>query len=287
MLDSNVKVGKAASKGIVRTKAGFTLIELLVVIAIIAILAAILFPAFAKARESARRSSCSSNLKQLGITIMQYTQEYDEKYPQANGYRGGTWENTWYWNVHPLVKSYDVFRCPSDPIGTGTQAWAGPRLSYVANAYLANPGTGWTLRGIMGPGIDDTAENPGGWLTGTVRSLASVNNPTQTILLTERAHVWPGEAANGGNSTWWGYGNMIAGIDGYGMGKAMQVPNGTRAATANPYDPAGVNGGVMPVHLETANFLFADGHVKSMRPVVTNPDPVGRPQDNMWDALRP
>ena len=64
---------------------GFTLIELLVVIAIIAILAAILFPVFARARENARRSSCQSNMKQIGLGFMQYTQDYDEQYP-ANRY---------------------------------------------------------------------------------------------------------------------------------------------------------------------------------------------------------
>jgi prepilin-type N-terminal cleavage/methylation domain-containing protein len=69
-------------------KTGFTLIELLVVIAIIAILAAILFPVFARARENARRTSCQSNLKQIGLAIAQYTQDYDEKLPMVYNWSG-------------------------------------------------------------------------------------------------------------------------------------------------------------------------------------------------------
>src|SRR5688572_2069456 len=64
-----------------RLRLGFTLIEILVVIAIVALLAAILFPGFAKARENARRASCQSNLKQIGIGLMQYTQDFDGRYP--------------------------------------------------------------------------------------------------------------------------------------------------------------------------------------------------------------
>ncbi len=113
-----------------KPRSGFTLIELLVVIAIIAILAAILFPVFAQAREKARQTSCLSNLKQLGTAVMMYTQDYDETYPTQfqNPYAtcpGGSSayaledncrEATWMGGIFPYVKSRQVYVCPSAPL---------------------------------------------------------------------------------------------------------------------------------------------------------------------------
>src|SRR5438552_8343561 len=91
---------------------GFTLIELLVVIAIIAILAAILFPVFAQAREKARAVSCLSNIKQLGLAVNMYVQDYDETYPIACP--NDWWYYIWGVNVQPYIKNVQVFKCPSD-----------------------------------------------------------------------------------------------------------------------------------------------------------------------------
>src|SRR5688572_23189458 len=105
------------------TRSAFTLIELLVVIAIIAILAAILFPVFAQAREKARQAACLNNLKQLGTATMQYVQDYDETFPFNNSgtaelpipdgriYRGRL---QWLNQIFPYVKSTAVYICPSD-----------------------------------------------------------------------------------------------------------------------------------------------------------------------------
>jgi prepilin-type N-terminal cleavage/methylation domain-containing protein len=93
---------------IVQRLKGFTLIELLVVIAIIAILAAILFPVFARARENARRASCLSNMKQVGLGVLQYAQDYDEKLPFSYGPQG-IWADV----TQPYVKSYQMFKCPT------------------------------------------------------------------------------------------------------------------------------------------------------------------------------
>ncbi len=89
---------------------GFTLIELLVVIAIIAILAAILFPVFARAREKARQASCSSNLKQIALGALMYAQDYDER-----TLPGGNWDGKHYWqlNIYPYTKNEQIFACPS------------------------------------------------------------------------------------------------------------------------------------------------------------------------------
>src|SRR3982074_603449 len=105
---------------------GFTLIELLVVIAIIALLAAILFPVFAQAREKARSISCLSNLKQLGTANMMYAQDYDESF--TYGCRNGWWMNTWFVNLQPYIKNVQMLRCPDDNLAP-LYNWAGPRVS--------------------------------------------------------------------------------------------------------------------------------------------------------------
>lgn len=130
---------------------GFTLIELLVVIAIIAILAAILFPVFAKAREKARQASCLSNMRQMGTAIRMYCQDYDEHYPLfgyaipgfsvpgAGGSADGSNVNMWRFYLMPYVKNYQIFICPSGTF-TGNPADPGQQLMgvYGYNGNLAN-----------------------------------------------------------------------------------------------------------------------------------------------------
>ncbi|RYG03305.1 MAG: DUF1559 domain-containing protein, partial [Chitinophagaceae bacterium] len=105
-------------------RSGFTLIELLVVIAIIAILAAILFPVFGRARENARRSSWQSNLKQIALGVKQYTQDYDEKFPPRRKPAAGEPERPngiygWATMIQPYLKSEQIFQCPSESEAPG------------------------------------------------------------------------------------------------------------------------------------------------------------------------
>jgi len=122
---------------------GFTLIELLVVIAIIAILAAILFPVFAKAREKARQSSCSANVKQIMLATLQYTQDYDERLPYASRWgAAATGGPFWYQYLDAYMKSAQVVLCPSSASTTIGYGWNYQNFGYRATAggFSNNPG---------------------------------------------------------------------------------------------------------------------------------------------------
>ena len=130
----------------VQSRKGFTLIELLVVIAIIAILAAIMFPVFAQAREQARKTSCMSNCKQIGLGMQMYAQDYDENLPGWPDPQKHPLFNTWHWAIAvPLISSYiksdAIWTCPSAPKGTAFQegpTGAKVNVSYGYNEYIYN-----------------------------------------------------------------------------------------------------------------------------------------------------
>lgn len=201
-----------------KNRAGFTLIELLVVIAIIAILAAILFPVFAQAREKARQTSCLSNTKQMGLALMMYVQDYDETYCPAYYYGDptqvanldATGNIQWSGMTQPYIKNRGIFVCPSDPIlglpptnfivatnndGAGIHAGAtpfngaiqdiqAPRLSYTANEQvLPRP------RGGVGGVIIGQPQN--------VVSLAALDKPAGTIAITELTNYLSAVSGNG------------------------------------------------------------------------------------------
>ncbi len=208
---------------------GFTLIELLVVIAIIAILAAILFPVFARARENARRSSCQSNLKQMGIAFLQYNQDYDEKMPFYYN-RAGIW---WMDAVQPYVKSYQVWKCPSD------SSPAVPTASTTASSYGANA-CGYTE---MNTGNNGPMSNDNGALDITV-SISSIEAPSSTLLAMD-----------------------TSGSSGYRIRTSRCTPGaiGGIITTASPRYMGVASANIPDRHLETTNTLYTDGHVKSVR----------------------
>ena len=205
---------------------GFTLIELLVVIAIIAILAAILFPVFARAREKARQTSCLSNLKQLGLAVIQYKGDYDDRFPINGGNRARSATpievplDYWPRAISPYFKNPGVFECPSDASPNNvTIDGQTVRVSYGYNQSF--PGDAYSSRDVL-----NTSVNPWQW---DVLKDAEVTDPVR---------MW-----------------MLA--DCYQL-SCFTLTYLRATVGGNPWYSTPST----PVHNNGLNFVFADGHAK-------------------------
>jgi len=233
------------------TRKGFTLIELLVVIAIIAILAAILFPVFAKAREKARPISCASNEKQLGLAFVQYVQDYDEMFPCGSlSTVRNTVGNGWATQIYTYVKSTGLYKCPDDSF-SASGTWGG---NWVTESYGYN--------------YNQAKNNTDGSAADRASvSMATAAAPASTVELFEVtntaldstgtiANDWTSMASVGCAPWQQGVGNQVTGPLG-------GQPNYT------------ASGGLQALHTDGSNFLMIDGHVKWLRGDKVSPG---------WDA---
>lgn len=195
------------------SRSAFTLVELLICIAIISLLAAVLFPVFSKVRESARRTSCASNLRQIGFGMQMYAADYDETMVQSKTNTGGSYRNL----IQPYMKSTQVIYCPSRKMRT--TGYDGTLVSYAGN---------WI------PVFGDWGKGVGALGSQTSIRLSEYANPGSTIAVTE-------------------------------YDTSMQyLVDITSAATCDSNAESGKC--LWAGHNQTANFLFCDGHVKSMHP---------------------
>ena len=240
---------------------------MLVVVAIIMLLAAILFPVFAKARENARRSNCQSNLKQLGIGLSLYIQDYDERYI-PNTRTGGLSDSpaiSWTVALFPYTKSRALLRCPSNTtpyLGSNAFTGASNTLNYTYNAYVGG-------QGCMGT-TPSLATMPG-------RPLAQISLPGQTPLLVEAVGIpYAANSDTVDQSLSFVVSGTVKADPAFVVMQGRALLNPANLSVAAPWTgtlptgyPTGSNGIVMGapganVHFGATNFLFADGHVKSL-----------------------
>lgn len=258
---------------------GFTLIELLVVIAIIAILAAILFPVFAQAKEKARQATCASNEKQIGLAMMMYIQDYDETFPESvfaadptqPYYGGSNWSSSPCWDtvIAPYIKNGvagtqtqdwnnighggHIFVCPSD--AQDRQSWMPDSIERKTYSTASSWGGGPTdiLHEGVFPKLD--TPNPSNGLYNRTRAMADIPAPSQSLAIVE--YPFDQSASNwnqnpqvyeavqqqmfDGGSNWW---------DATGIADAQKPKN-------------------QPRHSGGWNYIFADGHVKWYKPTQT------------------
>jgi prepilin-type N-terminal cleavage/methylation domain-containing protein len=248
-----------------RSVRGFTLIELLVVIAIIAILASILFPVFARARENARRTSCLSNMKQIGLGLAQYTQDFDERLPMWSFINAtGTRTYGWHWVLVPYTKSTEVYVCPSarrispkltdnrcDPTyvnNTGANVSTGGSGSYGYNyAYMGN--------------YSGSANN----YTYLTHNISEISKVSETVAITEITAVIGNQPGTTYYPTLW---NTKPGTNVCGNSNEFTY-----------FDNLG------QWHFDGVNTVFADGHAKWMKTSVLKDYDGNGVQDNNWYAL--
>jgi len=223
-----------------RQPKGFTLIELLVVIAIIAILAAILFPVFATARDKARQTTCLSNGRQVALAIMQYTQDYDEMYPSNH------W-GIYFILIQPYMKSELLWSCPSfSGIYTVRPCFWMNNGGGCGSIELARVKTGWL----------SNSDLFGGWDNWPPKPLARASAPADVVMLAENDNFPPREgAANDPPGSLPQTAQMAV--------TACRVPQhvffNSRWTNASPLDPGGRLGAH---HSNGLNMVMADGHAR-------------------------